>query len=138
MKKSKERLMTATRNSSGNVKMKRTSITRLPSWLGLPNTPIASLQRSKTPPKTVLVAQLTGAAEYSDRVSSEGQDSPYKCPRYITKQSGDGDSVMLELYGMWTISSLSSLPGRLWSGVVAPDRVLSKRQIEINCVRMLS
>ena len=33
---------------------------------------------------------------------------------------------------------LQSLPGPLWTGVVAPDRVLSMSQIELNCVLMLN
>ena len=45
---------------------------------------------------------------------------------------------MLELWGMQSISSLPSLPGPLWPGVVAPDRVLSMGQIELNCVLMLN
>ena len=39
---------------------------------------------------------------------------------------------------MWSTPSLPSLPGPLWSGVVAPDRVLSMSQIELNCVLMLN
>ena len=53
--------------------------------------------------------------------------------RYVLRPSS-GDSevpVMLELWGMWSTSSLPSLPGRLWPGVVAPDRVLSMGQIEL-------
>ena len=38
---------------------------------------------------------------------------------------------MLKLWGMWSIPSLSSFPGPLWLGVVAPDRVLSMGQIEL-------
>ena len=34
--------------------------------------------------------------------------------------------------------SLPSLPGPLWSEVVAPDRALSMGQIELNCVLMLN
>ena len=45
---------------------------------------------------------------------------------------------MLELWGIWSIHLLLSLPGSLWSGVVAPDRVLSISQIELNCVLMLN
>ena len=37
---------------------------------------------------------------------------------------------MLELWGMQSTPSLPSLSGLLWSGVVAPDRVLSMGQIE--------
>ena len=45
---------------------------------------------------------------------------------------------MLELWGMWSTPSYPSLHGSLWSGVVAPDRVLSIDQIEVNCVLMLN
>ena len=67
-------------------------------------------------------------------ISVEEQDSPNKCPGYDTKQSDDGIPVMLELYGMQRTPSLPSLPGSLWPGVIAPDRVLSMGQIELNCV----
>ena len=40
---------------------------------------------------------------------------------------------MLQLWGMQSIPSLPSLPGSLLPGVVAPDRVLSMGQIELNC-----
>ena len=43
---------------------------------------------------------------------------------------------MLELRGMQSTLSLPSLPGPFWPGVVAPDRVLSMGQIELNCVLM--
>ena len=39
---------------------------------------------------------------------------------------------MLELWGIQSIPSLSLLPGPLWPGVVAPDRVLSVAQITFN------
>ena len=61
-----------------------------------------------------------------------------KCPGYDTKQSNGDVPVMLELWGMRSISSLPSLPGPLQSGVVAPDKVLSMGQIELNCVLMLN
>ena len=38
---------------------------------------------------------------------------------------------MLEFGGMWSSPSLSLLPGPLWLGEVAPDRVLSMDQIEL-------
>ena len=44
---------------------------------------------------------------------------------------------MLELSVMWSTPSLPSLPDLLWPGVLAPDRVLSMGQIELNCVFML-
>ena len=43
---------------------------------------------------------------------------------------------MLELWGMWNTPSLPSLPGQLWPEVVAPDRVLSMGQRELNCILM--
>ena len=49
---------------------------------------------------------------------------------------------MLELWGIQGTPSLLSLPGPLWSGVVAPDRVLSMGQIELctyaklNCFKL--
>ena len=45
---------------------------------------------------------------------------------------------MLELWGMPSTPSLLSLPGSLWTGVVAPDKVLSMRQIELNSAHMLN
>ena len=41
--------------------------------------------------------------------------------------------VMLVLWGMQSIHSLPELPGPLWPGVVAPNKVLSIGQIELNC-----
>ena len=40
---------------------------------------------------------------------------------------------MIELGGTRITLSLLSLPGPLWPGVVAPDRVLSMGQIELKC-----
>ena len=66
--------------------------------------------------------------------------TPYanECPRYDIKQSNGEASVMLELWEMQSIPSLPLLPGPLWLGVVAPDRVLSMSQTELNCVYMLN
>ena len=75
------------------------------SRLGLQNSLTASLQMGKTP-------------------------SPNECPGYDTKQS-DGEALVLEFWGMWSSSSLPSLPGPLWPGVLASDRVLSMSQIEV-------
>ena len=50
----------------------------------------------------------------------------------MTLSKSDGEAlVMLELKGMWSTPSLSLIPGSLWPGVVAPDRVLSMGQIEL-------
>ena len=45
---------------------------------------------------------------------------------------------MLELWGMWSTTSLPLLLGPLWLGVVAPGRVLSMGQIELNYVLVLN
>ena len=64
---------------------------------------------------------------------------PDEYPRYDTKQSDDDYvPVIPELSGMQRIPSLTSLPGPLLPGVVAPERVLSKGQIELNCVLIKS
>ena len=44
---------------------------------------------------------------------------------------------MQELWEMRSTPSLPSLPGPLWPRVVAPDRVISMGQIELNCQLML-
>ena len=54
-----------------------------------------------------------------------------ECPGYSTKQSDGKAPVMLELLGMQSTPSLSSLPGPLWPKVVAFDKVLSMGQIEL-------
>ena len=57
---------------------------------------------------------------------------------YDTKQSDGEVPVMQELWEMQSTPSLPSIPGPLWPGVVAPDRVLSMGQKELNCVLMLN
>ena len=61
-----------------------------------------------------------------------------ECPAYDTKQSDCEARVMLELWEMQSTPSLPSLPGPFWPGAVAPDRVISMGQIELNCVFMLN
>ena len=82
-----------------------------PSQLGLQNTLTASLQRVKT-----LQMSVYG---------------------YGTKQSDGEAPIMLELWGMWCIPLLPSLPGLLLPGVIATDRGPSMGQVELNCVLML-
>ena len=48
-----------------------------------------------------------------------------ECPRYDTKLFDD------EVWGMRFRPSLPLLPGPLWPGMVAPDRVLSMSQKEL-------
>ena len=64
-----------------------------------------------------------GAVEYTDFSSAEGQAPPTnECPANDTKQSDGVVPVMPELWGIRSTSSLPSLPGPLWPGVVAPDK----------------
>ena len=53
------------------------------------------------------MTQLVGATEYTYCMSTEGQYSPNECPVYDTKQSDGEVSVLQELTG---IRSTSSLP----------------------------
>ena len=69
------------------------------------------------------------AARHDD--DDDDEDSPNVCPGYDTKQSDAEASIMLEFWGMQSTPSLPSLPGPLWPGVVAPDKVLSMGQIEL-------
>ena len=66
-----------------------------------------------------------------------GIPPPNECPRYDTKSDGEVP-VTQEHLGMRSTPSLPSLPGPLRLGVVAPDRVLSMSQIDLNCVSMLN
>ena len=51
-----------------------------------------------------------------------------------TKQSESEDLVMLELWGMRSTSSLPSLPGSLWPGGVASDKVLFMGKIKLKWI----
>ena len=82
------------------------------SRLGLQNTTIAYLRRRKPPPN--------------------------ECPSYDSKQSDSEVPTMLQLWRMYNAPSLSSLPGQLLLGVVAPDRIQSMGEIELNCELMLN
>ena len=69
------------------------------------------------------IALSAGAVEYTASLQ-RGKTPPNECPGYNTKQS-DEASVILELWGIRSTPSLPLLPGSLWPGVVASDRVLS-------------
>ena len=56
---------------------------------------------------------------------------PSESPRYVIEQSDGEALIMLELWGMQSTSSLPSLPGQLWPGVVAFESVLSGGRIEL-------
>ena len=72
----------------------------------------------------MFVSQLAGAVEYMDCISNE-------CSGYVTKKSDGEAPVMLEILGILNTPSLLSHPDPLWPGVVVPDRILSKGQLEL-------
>ena len=84
---------------------------------------------------TSVFAQSAVAVEYSQHLCC-GVRLPQRVSWYDTKQSDGEAQVMLDHWGMRSTPSLSSLPGPLWPRVVAPDRFLSRGQIELNCVLM--
>ena len=53
------------------------------------------------------------------------------CPRYDIEQSNGEAPIILELWEMWSTSSLPLFRGLFMPGVVAPERVLSMGQIEL-------
>ena len=63
---------------------------------------------------------------------------PVSCLEFNTKQSDGETSIMLEVWGMLSTSSLPWLSGPLCTGVVAPGRPLSMDQIGLNCLLMLN
>ena len=70
-----------------------------------------------------------GAVEYLLHLC-RGIRHSTKCPRYDIKQS-DGEVLVVELWGMWSISSLSFPPASLGPKVVVPIRVPSVHQIKL-------
>ena len=73
-----------------------------------------------------MIAQSALAEEYTDCTSTHND-----CPGYNIKQSDGEVPVMLELWGMQSTHSLSSLLCPLWPRVVVPDWVLFMDQIEL-------
>ena len=71
-------------------------------------------------------AQSAGSVEYTDCASTKGQDALLTCVLDMT------------LNNMMVSTTLPSLPGPLWLGVVAPDMLLSMGQIELYRVLMLN
>ena len=84
------------------------------------------------------MAQSAWTVEYIDCFSAERQDSRNECPGYDIKQSDGEVPVMLELCGMQSTHSLPTVPDLFLPWVVAPDRILSVGQIELNCVLTLN
>ena len=71
-----------------------------------------------------LIAQSAGAVEYTDCTSAKGVIPPPKrVSCYDTKPSDGEVLAVLEFSGMRSTPLLSLLPGPLWPGVVAPDRL---------------
>ncbi len=62
---------------------------------------------------------------------AEGYDTPQRCPEYDTNPSDGEVPAMLELWGMWSTSSLPLLPCplRILSGTTTPGQ--SMGQVEL-------
>ena len=76
-------------------------------------------------------AQSAWAVDYIDYISAEGLDpTTNECAGYDIKQSDGEGLIMLELWGIQSTHSLSSLPGQQCPGVVATNRVISICQID--------
>ena len=54
-----------------------------------------------------------------------------ECSQHDIKSDGEVP-VLIVLWEMWSTPSLQLLPGPLWPGVIATDKVLSLGQIELN------
>ena len=81
---------------------------------------------------TSYVAQAGGGAvEYTHCLSAE-DCPPRRSVLYMTLNN------LMELWGMQGTPSLPLFQGLLWPGLVAPNRVQSMSQIELNCVLMLN
>ena len=71
---------------------------------------------------TLCIAQSPGAVEYLSTAPLQRGTTPTNEYRgYDPKQSDGEVPVMLEFWGMQSTSSLPSLPGPLWSQVIAQD-----------------
>ena len=68
----------------------------------------------------------------------EVRPPPQRVSWYDIKQSHDDVPVMLEFRGMQSTLTLPSLPGPLWPGGVAPNKLQSMGQIEVNCILLLN
>ena len=68
--------------------------------------------------------QSTGAVEYIDCISVQGEyPLPNDCPRYKSKSSDD-DAQVMDIWGMQSIPSFLLLLGPLWHEVIEPNTVL--------------
>ena len=74
---------------------------------------------------------MAGAVKYINYMTAEEYDPPYlECSGYDTKQSDCEALIMHEIWEIRNTLSLPLLPGPFWSGVLAPDRVMSFGQIQ--------
>ena len=80
-----------------------------------------------------VLTQSVGAVKYTDCISAVRKHSfpTNDCPENDTKKSDGKVPVMLEFWGMWSVSSLPSLPGPFRPEILAPHRVISMDQIEL-------
>ena len=79
----------------------------------------------------ICIAHSAGAVEYTNCISAESKTLSATSVLDMTL-----NNLMVRFLWCWIFGE--SLPGLLWPGVVAPDRVLSMGQIELNCVLRLN
>ena len=84
-----------------------------------------------------LQAQSIEAVDYRLHLCRKVRHSSTECSGFDIKQP-DGEAPDLEIWGICSILLLPLLPGPLWPGVVAPDRVLSMGQIEQTMCKQMS
>ena len=74
---------------------------------------------------------LMQSSSSSSHADCRGYPYPNEYPGNDIKQPAGEAPVMLDFGGMRSSPSWLLLPGLIWPGVVAPDRVLSMGQIEM-------
>ena len=84
------------------------------------------------------MAQSAGAVEYTDSTSAEELDSHWTSVVDVALNNLIWGYSNYGVLGNADDPSLPSLLCSHWPGVVAPDRILSMGQIELNCVLMLN
>ena len=93
--------------------------------IGEHSTHMAKSHTSKTSTVWLLIFHLTNHSSETIAQSAGAVQYTNKCPGYRIKQSDVEIPAMMALWGMRSTPLLPLLPGPLWPGVVAPDRVLS-------------
>ena len=114
-----------------SLQRSKTTLTNVlgPSWMWQENTSTPSLQRGKTQPTSILWLSWPGV--WNRPTASLQSDKILTQTIVLNMTLDDAAPVMLELWVTRSSPSLSSRPGPLWHGMVAPDRDQPSDQIEM-------